>query len=251
MDANFNLSTIEDLLMFDIDKLCSKFDIDDDARNSYSNAYLRAVGRFMFDHLDHLDLDKLPKTIYGTEFEDQKHLNNVRDTLLTPLVPKTGCVKGFKVARQILTCNLVMSFLKAITEKQIISTQKRAIHPSLRGRKKNKKSNRTNNYSYITIDSETLTSLKRERRNTVRKSERYQTQVADTMGFRWVREGTPQGLREDEDIYDIVENISTGIIKYKVKRPIQGYTRNAHLPKRAESENPTPQKSTTKVKSFL
>lgn len=239
---NFELSTIEETLMSKIDAICKEKDIGENARNSYSNAYLRAVGELKCNGDDSTILDHL----FSEKEEDR--LDSIRKTLLVPLLQKSEITNSISVCRRILASNLVISFLKAYTDKQVISSSYNAIHPLHRNRKRNR--GKTQTYSYITIDSDSLTTLKRERRNTVRRSERYQTQVAKTMGYRWVREGTPQGLRENEDIYDIVEDTVTGVVKYKVKRPIQGYTRNAHLPKKLESET-APKRSTTKVKSFL
>lgn len=241
--TNFEIITIEDLLLDQIDTLCKEKDISETARNTYSNAYLRAIGE-----LDIISGDGSMPNHYIASSEADK-LKQIRETLLVPLIPKTELTQNISVCRRILTSNLVVSFLKAYTEKQLVSKSYRSVHPVFSKKKKNR--GKTQSYSYITIDSESLTTLKSERRNTVRRSERYQTTVEKTMGYRWVREGTPQGLKDDEEIYDISEDTVSGIIKYKVKRPISGYTRNAHLPKRSESEDTPPKRAITKVKSFF
>ena len=183
-------------------------------------------------------------------------LGSIRKLLLTPMIDlddiqySTSTKYDHKaytlMSRRIVTTNVVLSFLKALTEEQVITSKKRSFHPLSANRKRNKNSIHPTTYSYITIDTQQLTTLRRARKSAVRRSERYQTQVEGFKAFRWV---TDEKLEVDEDIFDLREN-KIGTILYKVKRSITGYTRNRHLPKQKVIETITENRSVTKVKSF-
>ncbi len=279
-ERSFSVLTLEEYKLAEIDNYCDQNEITEDARLSYSDAYLRACYNYLVSNNIELDrkmhdLDKILR--FGENYSDLRNigiakegldnwlaeriangenswsdvLKYIRKILLTPLIDldhissddhKAHCF----MSRRIVTTNIVLSFLKSLTEEQIISSKKRSFHPLTANRKRNRNSIHPTTYSYITIDTQQLTTLRRARKSAVRRSERYQTQVEGFSAFRWV---TDEKLGVDEDIFDLREN-KTGTILYKVKRSITGYTRNKHLPKKKEIVAIENKRSVTKVKSF-
>lgn len=237
--ANYSFQTLEEVRMAFIDTICDDLGIEEHARESYSNAYLRAVGKSLFGDTY--------EAVIG-ESDDQTANKLMRKTLLTPIIG--GEYKdNLLICRRLLVKNIVFSFLKALSKDLVLPKRVLGSHPIHRSRKKNKNNPSHKPYTYITIDADKLLTLRRERKSQVRKSEQYQTQVKKTMGYRWVKEDTPKGLKENEDIYDIMES-KTGAILYKVKRPVSGYTRNAHLPKR-NVETPPPKSKVVRVRNII
>ena len=260
-DTNYDLTTVEEMILSDLDRMCAEGQFSEEDMTNYSPNYIQSVFSYFASGAEKTGLPSdatdliIDKVITG----NPKYLNRIRDLLLTPVFTNNECgadvASSALICRRIATSNLVNAFLKSLTEEQVISSQVRSFHPVMRNKKRNKVKGNPISYSYVTIDSDKLATLKRERKDSVRRSERYQTQVAETMGYRWVREDTPQGLKADEDIFDIVEDTVTGVVKYKVKRPVKAYTRNKHLPPRRNpqsvvSDSDDPKAQITRVKSF-
>lgn len=253
-DTNYDLTTVEEMILPSLDEMCALGQFSEEDMTNYTAKYLQAVYLYFAQSST---VDSLPQEMKDFVSDkmlsgDTRYLNNIRNLLLTPIFTNNDVgddiMSSTLLCRRITTSNLVNSFLKSLTEEQVISSQVRSFHPVLKNRKKKVKGNPIS-YSYVTIDSNKLATLKRERKSTVRRSERYQTQVEETMGYRWVKENTPQGLKDNEDIFDIKES-KTGAILYKVKRPVSGYTRNRHLPKKVTELVDKPTATVTKVKSF-
>ena len=283
-EKSFSVLTLEEYKLAEIDNYCDEHEILEEARSAYSDAYLRACYDFLlskdtgnevldhqmhqFDQIlkhcdNHGDLRNIGISEEGLNdwLGEQKEkgrvnpwgsvLSSIRKLLLTPLInldhiPSSDHKAQCFMSRRIVTTNIVLSFLKALTEEQVITSKKRSFHPLTANRKRNRNSAHPTTYSYITIDTQQLTTLRRARKSAVRRSDRYQTQVGGFKAFRWVTDGK---LESDEDIFDLREN-KIGTILYKVRRPITGYTRNKHLPKQKVIETITDNRSITKVKSF-
>lgn len=282
----FSVLTLEEYKLAEIDNYCDQHEISEEARFAYSDAYLKACYDYLlskdsgnevldnkmhqFDQiLKHCDnygdlrnigitqegLDKwvAEQKAKGGENAWSSVLKSIRKLLLTPMIDlqnipntKYDHKAHTLMSRRIVTTNIVLSFLKSLTEEQVITTEKRSFHPLTVNRKRNRNSIHPTTYSYITIDTQQLTTLRRARKSAVRGSDRYQTQVEGFKAFRWV---TDEKLGGDEDIFDLREN-KIGTILYKVKRSITGYTRNKHLPKKKVLETMLESRSVTKVKSF-
>lgn len=239
LPANYSFQTLEEVRLPQIDQICDELGIEEHAREIYSNAYLRAIGTELFG-------DMYRQAIAGSD--EKTIISLLRKTLLTPIIG--GEYRdSLLICRRLLVKNIVFSFLKALSKDLVMPKRTFGAHPIHRSRKKNKNNPSYKPYTYITIDADRLLTLRRERKSKVRKSEQYQTQVEKTMGYRWVKEDTPQGLKENEDIYDIMES-KTGAILYKVKRPVRGYTRNAHLPMRSENVD-QPKQKTMRVRNIF
>ena len=283
-EKDFSVLTLEEYKLAEIDNYCDQHEISEEARFAYSDAYLKACYDYLlskdtgnevldnkmhqFDQIlkhsqSHCDLRNIGITQEGFDswLADRKAdgggnpwssvLRSIRKLLLTPLInldhiPSDDHKAQCLISRRIVTTNVVLSFLKALTEEQVITSKKRSFHPLTANRKRNKNSLHPTTYSYITIDTQQLTTLRRARKSAVRRSDRYQTQVEGFKAFRWV---TDEKLEVDEDIFDLREN-KIGTILYKVRRSITGYTRNKHLPKKKASETIEKKRSVTKVKSF-
>ena len=283
-ERSFSVLTLEEYKLAEIDNYCDDHEISEEARFAYSDAYLKAcydyllskdTGNEVLDNKMHQfdqilqhcdgygDLRNIGISQEGLNdwIGEQKGkgrvnpwssvLSSIRKLLLTPLIdlqniPSDDHKAQCFMSRRIVTTNIVLSFLKALTEEQVITNKKRSFHPLTANRKRNRNSAHPTTYSYITIDTQQLTSLRRARKSAVRRSDRYQTQVEGFKAFRWV---TDEKLVTDEDIFDLREN-KIGTILYKVRRSITGYTRNRHLPKQKVIETITENRSVTKVKSF-
>lgn len=142
--------------------------------------------------------------------------------------------------RQSLLGNIVLSFLKSMSKTETILEESRKIAFKIPPRKKGSDIPRT--YSFITVDPKKLAVIKRERKGSIRQSERYQREVEKYKQFKWVKESN---LIEDEEIFDLKEGAVE--ILYKVRRSNSGYTRNKHLPKRDVSAEVVEKKKPLKV----
>ena len=279
-EKSFSILTLEEYKLAEIDNYCDEHEISEDARFAYSDAYLRACYQFLINkvtgnkaldnqmrkldtvirHSDnHGDLRNIGITDQAlgdwlTEQKENKYLvpilTTIRKMLLTPMIDfADGHPNPVSILlpRRLVTSNIVLAFLKSLTEEQVITTEKRSFHPLSANRKRKRKSYQPITYSYITIDTQQLTTLRRERKSSVRRSDRYQTKVNGFKAFRWVTDGK---LEQREDIFDLREN-KTGTILYKVRRAVTGYTRNSHLPKKKKLfDDDLERRTVTKVKSF-
>ena len=242
-DTDYEIETIEEIKLAEIDSICEEMGILESAREVYSDAYIRVfIDNFI------LDTDQFGNSIKNL-LSEREILEMGRKVLLSPIISNFLDMEKhekLRMARMVLTNNLVLAFLKALSEEVVVSNPTHSVHPMVRNRKSLRGQPNNNPYSYITIDADRLVSFKRKRKQSVRRSDRYQTEVEATTGARWV---TDEKLGADEEIYDLKESTKTGKILYKVRRPVRSYVRNGHLPKRkAEDNSPLPK--VTKVRNI-
>lgn len=247
--SDFEITTVEENSLGELDVYCDQLGIQESARLSYSDAYLRSAYLwFVNKNTPNSSLDYAMRDLHsliGSGWESNPQLlKSIRKLLLSPIIHDFS--SDPKCLRRLLTVNIVTSFFKSLTEEHLIQTKKKSFSPILRTKSRREQTKHLAPiYSYITIDTAKLALLKKERKSAVRRSERYQTQVEGFSAFRWVGDNK---LIPDEDIFDLRES-KVGTILYKVKRPISGYTRNKHLPKRDKVSN-SPRKKIVRVKSF-